>query len=70
MKQLLYRHRDIAYTLAQIEPDVWQWSFEINGKRRQGTTRARLVKLAQRRVCMIIDRELKGATRAKPQEPD
>ncbi|MFB9269585.1 hypothetical protein ACFFWD_41825 [Bradyrhizobium erythrophlei] len=69
MKQLIYRHRDIAYTLIQIEPDVWHWSFEINGTRRSGTTRVRLGLLAQRRVCMIIDRELKSAARRK-QEPD
>ena len=67
MKTLSYRHRDIEYTLTNIEPDLWSWSFEIDGKIRRGTTRARLDLLAQRRVCAIIDRKLKGA---KPREPD
>jgi len=40
MKKLIDRHRDIQYTLTNIEPDLWSWSFEINGKIKQGTTRA------------------------------
>ncbi|MCA6122555.1 hypothetical protein J6500_11725 [Bradyrhizobium sp. WSM 1704] len=70
MKKLTYRHRDIEYTLTNIEPDLWSWSFEINGKIRNGVTRARLDLLAQRRVCTIIDRELKSAERTIPQEPE
>ncbi len=70
MKQLIYRHRDIAYTLTQSEPDIWHWSFEINGQLKRGTTRVRLGLLAQRRVCMLIDRELKSAARTRPREPD
>jgi len=70
MKKLSYRHRDIEYTLTNIEPDLWSWSFEIDGKIRRGTTRARLDLLAQRRVCAIIDRELKSTERGKPREPD
>ncbi|KWV52220.1 hypothetical protein AS156_10840 [Bradyrhizobium macuxiense] len=70
MKKLIYRHRDIEYTLRNIEPDLWAWSFEINGQLRHGTTRARLDLLAQRRVCMLIDRELKNIERTKPSEPD
>ena len=70
MKKLTYRHRDIEYTLTNIEPDIWSWSFDINGQIRSGVTRARLDLLAQRRVCTIIDRELKSAERAKPDEPD
>jgi hypothetical protein len=70
MKKLIYRHRDIQYTLTNIEPDLWSWSFEINGNVKRGTTRARLDLLAQRRVCTLIDRELKSIARSKPQEPD
>ena len=70
MKQLIFRHRDIEYTLTNIEPDLWSWSFDINGKTKRGTTRARLDLLAQRRVYMLIDRELKGAGRDRPEEPD
>ena len=69
MKKLIDRHRDIQYTLTNIEPDLWSWSFEINGKTRQGVTRARLDLLAQRRVCTLIDRELKRAERARPKAP-
>ena len=70
MKTLTYRHRDIQYTLTNIEPDLWSWSFEINGKIKRGTTRARLNLLARRRVCTIIDRELKSLARSRPREPD
>ncbi|WP_426440728.1 hypothetical protein [Bradyrhizobium genosp. P] len=70
MKKLIHRHRDIEYTLTNIEPDLWSWTFEINGKIKRGTTRARLGLLAQRRVCIIIDRELKDAARTKPPPPD
>jgi hypothetical protein len=70
MKKLIYRHRDVEYTLTNIEPDVWSWSFTINGKVRRGTTRVRLDLLAQRRVCTIIDRELKSVARGKPCGPD
>ncbi|MBR0870384.1 hypothetical protein JQ633_08450 [Bradyrhizobium tropiciagri] len=69
MKKLTYRHRDIEYTLSNIEPDLWSWSFEINGKTKSGVTRARLDLLAQRRVCTLIDRELKSAERTPPREP-
>ncbi|PDT76235.1 hypothetical protein [Bradyrhizobium sp. C9] len=70
MKKLIDRHRDIQYTLTNIEPDLWSWSFEINGKIKHGTTRARLGLLARRRVCTLIDRELKGAERGRPNKPD
>ncbi|MGY4476792.1 hypothetical protein [Bradyrhizobium sp. USDA 3364] len=70
MKKLIDRHRDIQYTLTNLEPDLWSWSFEINGKIKRGTTRARLGLLAQRRVCTLIDRELKSAERDKPDKPD
>ena len=70
MRKLIYRHRDIEYALANIEPDLWSWSFEINGKVKQGTTRARLGLLAQRRVRMLIDRELKDITRQNAPNPD
>ena len=70
MKKLIDRHRGIKYTLTNIEPDLWSWSFDINGKIKRGTTRARLGLLAQRRVCILIDRELKDTARTKPREPD
>ncbi|MCC8983664.1 hypothetical protein [Bradyrhizobium acaciae] len=70
MKKLIDRHRNIQYTLTNTEPDLWSWSFEINGNVKRGTTRARLGLLAQRRVCTLIDRELKSAERTKPQDPD
>ena len=70
MKKLIYRHRDIEYSLINIEPDLWSWSFEINGKIKQGATRARLGLLAQRRVRTLIDRELKDIARPNPPKPD
>lgn len=70
MKKLVHRHRDIEYTLTNVEPDLWRWSFEIDGKIKRGNTRVRLDLLAQRRVCTIIDRELKSAERLNPKDPD
>ena len=70
MKKLIHRHRDVEYTLTNIEPDLWSWSFEINGKIKNGTTRVRLGLLAERRVRTIIDRELKNVAREEPQTPD
>ncbi|WP_050424776.1 hypothetical protein [Bradyrhizobium tropiciagri] len=70
MKKLIDRHRDIQYTLTNIEPDLWSWSFEINGRIKRGTTRVRLGLLAQRRVRTLIDRELKDVERGKPKKPD
>jgi hypothetical protein len=70
MKKLIYRHRDIEYSLTHAEPDIWHWSFEINGRLRKGTTHARLDLLAQRRVRTIIDRELRNAARTKPPGSD
>jgi hypothetical protein len=70
MKKLIDRHRDIEYTLTNIEPELWSWSFEVNGKTNRGTTRVRLGLLAQRRVRTLIDRELKSAERGKPKERD
>ena len=69
MKKLTYRHRDIEYTLTNIEPDIWEWSFKIDGQIKHGAVHARLDVLAQRRVCMVIDRELKNVTRPN-REPD
>ena len=70
MKKLIHRHRDIQYTLTNIEPDLWSWSFEIDGKIKRGTTRVRLGLLAERRVRTVIDRELKNAAREEPHVPD
>ncbi|MES5488182.1 hypothetical protein QMZ05_36045 [Bradyrhizobium sp. INPA03-11B] len=70
MKKLIDRHRDIQYTLTNIEPDLWSWSFEINGKIKRGTTRVRLGLLAQRRVHTLIDRELKDMERKTPKGDD
>ena len=69
MKQLIHRHRNVEYTLTNIEPDLWSWSFAINGKIKRGTTRARLGLLAERRVCTIIDRELRNVAHRAPQKP-
>jgi len=69
MKKLIDRHRDIQYTLTNTEPDLWSWSFDITCNTKRGTTRARLGLLAQRRVCTLIDRELKGVERDKPKKP-
>ena len=53
-------HRGISFSLELIAiPDTWRWTFEFGGNVRSGTTRARLRLLAERRVRMVIDREIK-----------
>lgn len=54
-------YRDVEYSLtATIEPDVWQWQFQIGEQTRIGKTRTRLFHLAARRVHMRIDATLRA----------
>ncbi len=49
-------HKGIEYSVAAtVEPDVWQWRFQIGESVRTGRTKTRLGALAARRVQMKID---------------
>jgi hypothetical protein len=53
-------HKGIRYTVAAtVEPDVWQWQFQIGDVVRTGKTKTRLGALAARRVQLKIDAELR-----------
>lgn len=55
------RYRGVDYSLIlAMAPDRWRWHFEIGEKSRTGHTVAKLHLLAERRVQMIIDRELRS----------
>src|SRR6266567_8305623 len=49
-------HKGIPYSVAAtVEPDIWQWQFQIGESIRTGKTNTRLAALAARRVQMKID---------------
>jgi hypothetical protein len=55
-------HKGIQYCVAAtVEPDVWQWQFQIGANVKTGKTKTRLSALAARRVQMKIDAALKAS---------
>ena len=57
-------HKGVEYTLTRSEtPGIWKWQFRIGDLVRSGTTEARLLLLAMRRVQLKIDRELRHGGR-------
>ena len=57
---VLVIHKGIQYSVAAtVEPDVWQWHFQIGERVRTGKTRTRLEAMAARRVQMKIDAVLR-----------
>jgi hypothetical protein len=53
-------HKGIRYSVAAtVEPDIWQWQFQIGERIRTGKTNTRLAALAARRVQMKIDAALR-----------
>jgi len=55
-------YRGVPYSVAPtIEPDVWQWQFQIGDNVKTGKTRTRLAAMAARRVQSKIDAALKEA---------
>ena len=51
-------HRGVPYS---VEPDVWQWQFQIGNDVKAGKTRTRLAAMAARRVQSRIDAALRLA---------
>ena len=53
-------YKGIEYSVAAtVEPDVWQWRFQIGESVKTGKTKTRLGALAARRVQMKIDAVLR-----------
>ncbi len=53
-------HKGIRYSVAAtVEPDIWQWQFQIGESIRTGKTNTRLAALVARRVQMKIDAALR-----------
>jgi hypothetical protein len=65
-------HRGIEYTVTQTKRrDIWRWHLWINDRVRSGQVRTTLEVLANRRVQLLIDRELKKTPAARLTErPD
>ena len=58
------QHNGIEYEIAMIEPGLWKWQFRIGAMIKSGKTKASLELLADRRVRITIDRELRVANRS------
>jgi hypothetical protein len=53
-------HKGVQYSVAPtVEPDIWQWQFQIGESVKTGKTRTKLAALAARRVQLKIDAALK-----------
>ena len=50
--------KGIEYGLRHVEPELWEWEFQIGETVTTGRTRTRLKGMAARRVQLRIDREL------------
>lgn len=58
-------HRSIPYSIEQSsDADIWTWEFRVGGILRRGKTKTRLYLLAEHRVRMLIDRELKMVSKS------
>ena len=64
-------HKGIRYSVAAtVEPDIWQWQFQIGESIRTGKTNTRLAALAERRVKMKIDAALRVSSVSSAIERD
>lgn len=52
-------HKGIDYEIAKIEPGLWKYQFRIGAVIRTGKTRCSLELLADRRVRLTIDKQLR-----------
>jgi len=55
-------YKRIQYSVAAtVEPDLWQWQFQIGESVKTGKTKTRLAALAARRVKLKIDAALRAS---------
>ncbi|MDB5584793.1 MAG: hypothetical protein JWR80_9969 [Bradyrhizobium sp.] len=58
-------YRGVQYSVAPtVEPEIWQWQFQIGDNVKTGKTKTRLAAMAARRVQSKIDAALKEAVAA------
>ena len=56
-------YKGIQYSVAAtVEPDLWQWQFQIGENVKTGKTKTRLAALAARRVKLKIDAALRASS--------
>jgi hypothetical protein len=64
-------HKGIQYSVAAtVEPDLWQWRFQIGENVKTGKTKTRLAALAARRVQLKIDAALKASSASSATQSD
>jgi hypothetical protein len=65
-------HRGVEYRLRRAGSGLWKWRFRLGEKDFAGRTRTNLQLMAERRVTMRIDRELKArdGTKEKSAGPE
>ena len=52
-------HKGVEYEIAKVEPGLWKYQFRIGAIIRTGKTRCSLELLAERRVRLTIDNQLR-----------
>jgi hypothetical protein len=64
-------HKGIQYSVAAtVEPDLWQWRFQIGESVKTGKTKTRLAALAARRVQLKINAALKASSTSPATQSD
>jgi hypothetical protein len=64
-------HKGVRYSVAPtVDPDIWQWQFEIGHQVKTGKTKTRLAAMAARRVRLKIDAALKECGTSASQRVD
>jgi len=53
-------YKGVEYEIASIDRGVWKWQFRIGDSIKTGRTKTNLEVLADRRVRLVIDRELRA----------
>jgi hypothetical protein len=53
-------YRGVEYEISPTTPGVWEWHFQIGDRIKAGKTKSNLELLANRRVQLVIDRELRA----------
>ena len=68
---LVVIYKGVSYSFApSVDPDVWQWQFQIGDEIKTGKTRTRLAAMAARRVQSKIDAALKGTGKVSVRQDD
>ena len=52
----------IEYEITPIKPGLWKWQFRVGDAIKTGSIKANLGLLAERKVWMVINRELRASS--------